>query len=103
MMTHNLGFLRIGAQRELKLALENYWAGRNTEAQLLAVAKKTRQENWQRHMAAGIDLIPSSDFSLYNQVLDLCAFAGAVPERFLPTGGDVDLATQMHFGTRGFI
>lgn len=34
-----LGFARMGANRELKKALEAYWAGRTTAAELLAAAK----------------------------------------------------------------
>ena len=92
-ITHNLGFPRIGQRRELKRALESHWAGRITEAQLLAAAKSIRQENWLCQKAGGIDLIPSNDFSFYDHVLDMCALVGAVPDRFLRTGGDIDLAT----------
>ena len=92
-ITHNLGFPRIGPRRELKRTLESHWVGRITEAQLLAVAKSIRRENWLCQKAGGIDLIPSNDFSLYDHVLDMCALVGAVPDRFLRTGGDIDLAT----------
>lgn len=92
-LAHNLGFPRIGARRELKRALESYWAGLITEAQLLVTAKAIRQENWLRQKAIGIDLIPSNDFSLYDHVLDACALVGAVPERFHWTGGNVNLTT----------
>jgi 5-methyltetrahydropteroyltriglutamate--homocysteine methyltransferase len=91
--THNLGFPRIGSRRELKRALESFWAKKISETQLLEVAKALRAENWQRQLAAGIDLIPSNDFSLYDQMLDTCALLGAVPERFHRHDGHVDLAT----------
>jgi len=91
--THNLGFPRIGAKRELKRALEFFWSKKIAEAQLVEVAKAIRAENWQRQRAAGIDLIPSNDFSLYDQMLDTCALFGAVPERFHWQGEHVDLAT----------
>ncbi|MBI3851489.1 MAG: 5-methyltetrahydropteroyltriglutamate--homocysteine S-methyltransferase [Verrucomicrobia bacterium] len=91
--THNLGFPRIGAKRELKRALESFWSKKIAEAQLVEVAKAIRAENWQRQRAAGIDLIPSNDFSLYDQMLDTCALLGAVPERFHWQGEHVDLAT----------
>jgi 5-methyltetrahydropteroyltriglutamate--homocysteine methyltransferase len=91
--THNLGFPRIGAKRELKRALESFWSKKFNEAQLLETAKAIRAENWRIQKAAGIDLIPSNDFSLYDQMLDTCALVGAVPERFLWNGGQVDLAT----------
>ncbi len=91
--THNLGFPRIGARRELKRALEIYWAGKSSQRELEAAAKAIRHHNWRLQQALGIDLIPSNDFSLYDQVLDACALVGAVPERFGWNGGSVDLDT----------
>lgn len=93
LQTHNLGFPRIGAKRELKRALESFWSTKTSETQLLETAKAIRVENWQRQRAAGINLIPSNDFSLYDQMLDMCALLGAVPERFHWSGGQIDLAT----------
>src|SRR2546427_357001 len=92
-LTHNLGFPRIGTKRELKRALESFWSSKTDEAQLLETAKAIRAENWRTQQAAGIDLIPSNDFSLYDHVLDTCALVGAVPERFHWSGGNVDLKT----------
>ena len=80
--THNLGFPRIGAKRELKRALESFWSKKTNEAQLLQTAKDLRAENWRIQRAAGIDLIPSNDFSFYDQMLDTCALVGAIPRRF---------------------
>jgi 5-methyltetrahydropteroyltriglutamate--homocysteine methyltransferase len=91
--THNLGFPRIGAKRELKRVLETFWAGQTSEAQLLETAKAIRAENWRTQQAAGIDLIPSNDFSFYDQMLDTSALLGAVPERFHWPGNNVDLKT----------
>src|SRR5688572_82819 len=91
--SHNLGFPRIGAKRELKRALESAWSKRTSEAQLLETTKAIRAENWRTQQAAGIDLIPSNDFSLYDQVLDTCALVGAVPERFGHASGNVSLST----------
>ncbi len=91
MRTHNLGFPRIGPNRELKWHTEGYWQGRVSEKELLACAKKLRQENWRLQREAGIDLIPVGDFSLYDHILDMTAAMGAVPERFRFTGGRVDL------------
>lgn len=80
--TANLGFPRMGRQRELKFALEAYWAGKRTEAELLAVARGLRVEHWKLQKATGIDIIPSNDFSLYDQVLDMLVLLGVTPERF---------------------
>jgi len=91
--THNLGFPRIGAKRELKRALESFWARRITDTQLLETAKAVRAENWRIQQAAGVDLIPSNDFSLYDQMLDTCALVGAVPERFHWRDDKVNLST----------
>src|SRR3954452_14598855 len=92
-LTHNLGLPRIGPKRELKKALESYWAGKSTEADLLATAKVIRRQNWELQSLVGVDLIPSNDFSLYDHVLDMCTLVGAVPERFHWQGGNVDLST----------
>src|SRR5919106_2003842 len=87
------GFPRIGRQRELKFATEGYWAGKTSAEELAKTAKQIRVENWRLMQEAGIDLIPSNDFSYYDQVLDTVALVGAVPERYGWKGGDVDLAT----------
>ncbi len=87
------GFPRIGARRELKFATEGYWRGEVSEAELLQVARSIRLDNWRLMQQAGIDLIPSNDFSLYDHVLDTIALVGAVPERYGRVGGNVDLDT----------
>ncbi|MBR9871065.1 MAG: 5-methyltetrahydropteroyltriglutamate--homocysteine S-methyltransferase [Gammaproteobacteria bacterium] len=77
--THNLGFPRIGGQRELKFALEQYWAGRKTEQDLSAIAAELRQTHWQQQSA--LDFVPVGDFSLYDQVLDMSVTLGNLPAR----------------------
>lgn len=89
----NLGFPRIGLARELKWAVEGYWTGRVSEDELLATARQLRARHWQWQLEAGIDQIPSNDFSLYDHVLDMITLVGAVPERFGWCGDTVDLAT----------
>ena len=89
----NLGFPRIGLERELKWAVEGYWAGRVSENELLETARRLRARHWQWQQEAGLDQIPSNDFSLYDHVLDTIALVGAVPERFGWRGDSVDLAT----------
>ncbi len=83
---HNLGYPRIGAQRELKFALEAYWQG----AASLAALKHTGTELRRRHWAdqAGLDLVPVGDFSYYDQVLDLSCLVGNLPERVRDFHGD---------------
>ncbi len=87
------GFPRIGRNRELKFATEGYWRGKTSADELAATAKAIRVENWKLMQEAGIDLITSNDFSLYDQVLDAIALVGAVPERYGWGGGRVDLDT----------
>jgi 5-methyltetrahydropteroyltriglutamate--homocysteine methyltransferase len=82
MQTHNLGYPRIGSQRELKKASEQYWAGKLPADQLMSVGKSIRLHNWQLQKDAGIDLIPTGDFSFYDQVLDTSLMVGAIPERY---------------------
>jgi 5-methyltetrahydropteroyltriglutamate--homocysteine methyltransferase len=82
MQTHNLGYPRIGNQRELKKASEQYWAGKIEGHELQRVAKTIRQQNWQLQKDAGIDIIPCNDFSLYDQVLDASLMVGAIPARY---------------------
>ena len=78
----NLGFPRIGHHRELKKALEGYWKGELDVAALHAVGKDLRARHWQLQRDAGIDVIPSNDFSFYDHMLDMTATLGAVPARF---------------------
>ncbi len=77
--THNLGFPRIGAQRELKFAEEKHWKGLLGHAELEQLAVELRRQGWQRQ--AGLDLVPVGDFSFYDQVLDTSFLLGNVPER----------------------
>ncbi len=73
-----LGLPRIGANRELKFALEGFWAGRLDAAELESVARTVRAAGWLRAQEAGIDVIPSGDFSMYDHVLDTAVALGAV-------------------------
>jgi 5-methyltetrahydropteroyltriglutamate--homocysteine methyltransferase len=87
------GFPRIGPQRELKFATEGHWKGEVSADDLLAVGRKIRLDNWRFMQEAGVDLIPSNDFSLYDQLLDTICLVGAVPERYGHQSGPVDLDT----------
>ena len=78
----NLGFPRIGGKRELKKATEAYWKGLIDASALLAAGAELRARHWQLQRDAGIDIIPSNDFSFYDQMLDMTATVGAVPPRF---------------------
>jgi len=82
MLTQNLGYPRIGSQRELKKICENYWADKTGYKNVLQVGKNIRHENWNLQKEAGIDLIPSNDFSFYDHVLDHSLTFGAIPKRY---------------------
>jgi len=89
--TASLGFPRIGANRELKKAVEAFWKGSISSSDLQKTASEIKAKNWQSQKSVGIHFIPSNDFSFYDQVLDTLALFGAVPERFKFSGGNVDL------------
>jgi 5-methyltetrahydropteroyltriglutamate--homocysteine methyltransferase len=88
-----LGVPRIGPRRELKIALEKFWSGKIDEAALRATAAKIRADNWTRQRDLGVTVIPSNDFSLYDQVLDTSAMVGAIPKIYGWGGGLVSLDT----------
>lgn len=90
-VSHNLGFPRIGAQRELKKTLESYWEGEIDQSTLLAQGKELRKKHWLLQQQAGIEYIPSGDFAWYDQVLNHSVMLGAVPKRF----GDVQDRTDL--------
>ena len=81
-LTSVSGFPRVGCNRELKKIIEAYWKGAVSLDEVRATAKELRAKHWQLQKNAGIDLIPSNDFSYYDQVLDTAILLGAVPERY---------------------
>ncbi len=93
-IAHNLGFPTLGANRELKRVTEGYWSGKVPRAALLQTGAELRAAHWRLQRDAGVDLIPSNDFSYYDRVLDTCAMAGAVPARYGWAGGPLDLDTS---------
>ena len=80
-------------KKELKKALESFWKGDVSEAELQKTAAELRKNVWQVQKDNGIDLITSNDFSFYDQVLDMICLLGAVPERYKWNGDDVNLNT----------
>ena len=103
MKTNNLGYPRIGSNRELKKASELYWAGKISAEELIDAGKEIRLNNWKLQAEAGVDLIPSNDFSFYDQVLDLTLALGAIPERyheFAKTNSSIDLYFAMARGAQ---
>jgi 5-methyltetrahydropteroyltriglutamate--homocysteine methyltransferase len=84
--THNLGFPRIGAKRELKFALEQYWKNESTRDELKAVGAQLRGRHWKDQ--ARLDFVPVGDFAFYDQVLDMSFTLGNLPERVRGFHGD---------------
>ena len=76
------GFPRIGEKRELKKALEEFWDRKTEFRTLEETASNLRKRHWNYQTEAGIDFIPSNDFSYYDRMLDMCFLFSAVPERF---------------------
>jgi 5-methyltetrahydropteroyltriglutamate--homocysteine methyltransferase len=93
-----LGYPRIGRRRELKKAVEAFWAGKISADELEATAAELRAVTRERLASLGLGRTDSSipeAFSYYDQVLDAAVTVGAVPTRFASLVGDdgsVDLA-----------
>lgn len=90
---HTLGFPRIGLDRELKKAQENYWAGKISQEELVTVGKELRARHWQQQADAGVELLPVGDFAWYDQVLGTSLLLGNVPPRHRNEDGSLDLDT----------
>jgi len=91
--TTTTGFPRIGKKRELKKALESYWAGRSSLSELQTISSELRKRHWQDQKEYGIDLISSNDFSRYDNMLDTAVMMNAIPERFK----DIEDKTEQYF------
>lgn len=92
-ISSNLGYPRIGENREWKRALERFWKQDISEQELLEITNQIRLANLTKQKDLGIELVPVGDFSLYDHVLDTSIMFGIVPERFKYEGGKVDLNT----------
>lgn len=98
----NLGYSRIGPNRELKKIVELYWVGKTPQENLLQTAKQIRQANWKTQSDAGIEQLPAGDFSLYDHVLDAAFAFDLVPARFRALNlNGIDLYFAMARGVAG--
>ncbi|EEI63247.1 5-methyltetrahydropteroyltriglutamate--homocysteine S-methyltransferase [Corynebacterium glucuronolyticum] len=88
MTTTIIGFPRVGAHRELKFATEKFFRGEITADELRATGAELRADQWKLIKDAGIDQIPSGDFSFYDQTLDAAALFGLAPKRYRDLGLD---------------
>src|SRR5689334_12862751 len=95
-----LGYPRIGPRRELKRALEAYWAGPPDPTALRDVGAAVRADTWRRLAARGLTSLPSNTFSYYDHLLDAAVLVDAVPDRFRDAGDDpLDVLFAMARGT----
>ncbi|WFN93212.1 5-methyltetrahydropteroyltriglutamate--homocysteine S-methyltransferase [Gordonia sihwensis] len=85
-----LGYPRIGARRELKFALEDYWHGSGDRGKLLAAGRELAESTWRELAATGLEQVPGNTFSFYDHVLDNALMFGMVPRRFEPLHAELD-------------
>jgi 5-methyltetrahydropteroyltriglutamate--homocysteine methyltransferase len=89
--THILGFPRMGAERELKAALERHWSGDLDAAGLEAVGRALRSRHWALQRDSGLDFVTVGDFAFYDQVANHIQMLGCEPARFAFTGDEPEL------------
>lgn len=77
-----LGYPRIGLNRELKKATEAHWAGKLSEEELLKTGAELRARHWKIQTDAGLDYVPTNDFSYYDHVLDHSVLFNVIPDRY---------------------
>ncbi|MDP4982622.1 5-methyltetrahydropteroyltriglutamate--homocysteine S-methyltransferase [Pseudoalteromonas tunicata] len=95
---HNLGFPRVGKRRELKHAVEAYWAGDLSRTELFVKGQAIRAQNWALQASAGIELLPVGDFAWYDHVLATSLMVGAIPKRHQDDNETVDIDTLFRMG-----
>lgn len=86
MLTSVIGYPRVGNLRELKFATEKYFRGDIAENELQVTAQNIRMRQWKTQHQAGIDFIPSNDFSFYDTTLDTAVLFGIIPQRYADLG-----------------
>lgn len=96
----NLGYPRLGENREWKKLIEFYWAGDILQEELRAQAKDLRLEFLKKQADAGLDFIPVGDFSLYDHILDLSVQFGVIPKRFAKEEINLDLYFSIARGNK---
>jgi 5-methyltetrahydropteroyltriglutamate--homocysteine methyltransferase len=84
--THNLGFPRIGVNRELKFAQEAFWRGEISEEELEVKGRELREKSWAYQ--SQLDYAAVGDFSFYDHVLDTSFLLGNLPERVNQLNGN---------------
>ncbi|SIQ33114.1 5-methyltetrahydropteroyltriglutamate--homocysteine methyltransferase [Maribacter ulvicola] len=98
MKTIVLGYPRVEEKRELKKATEKFCKNDISEDDLSAIMRGLRKKTWQTQQDQGIDFISTNDFSLYDQVWDMCITLGCIPDRFK----NLDALQQYFAMARGY-
>ena len=100
MKTSVIGFPRIGEQRELKKALESYWAKKSDFSEVEKCAQELKKRHWDYQTSANIDLVASNDFSYYDNMLGMALTLGAIPKRFTDVRENKDIFFIMARGDK---
>ena len=101
-LSSNLGYPRIGPNRELKWLLESFWKKKINQTSLFENISNIKKDNWIKQRKAGIHFIPSNDFSLYDHVLDMCLTVDSVPDRFKKLKNKKDILELYFAMARGY-
>lgn len=97
------GYPKIGPNRELKKALENYWGKKISKEEFLIEVEKISLNRLMTMKDSGLDFIPSNDFSLYDFILDVSIMFGIVPERYEKIEDSLDQYFAIARGTDNII
>lgn len=103
LLTSNLGYPRIGLQREWKKTLESFWANKVDEQQFVKQMKEIRLQHIKVQQEKGIDLIPIGDFTYYDHVLDTAYMLGFIPSRFSKYTSELDVYFGMARGSKDHV
>ncbi|MGG2014288.1 5-methyltetrahydropteroyltriglutamate--homocysteine S-methyltransferase [Bacillus sp. S10(2024)] len=103
LLTSNLGYPRIGLQREWKKTLEAFWANKVDEQQFVKQMKEIRLQHLKVQQEKGIDFIPISDFTYYDHVLDTAYMLGFIPSRFSKYTSELDVYFGMARGSKDHV
>ncbi|QJC29346.1 5-methyltetrahydropteroyltriglutamate--homocysteine S-methyltransferase [Enterobacteriaceae endosymbiont of Plateumaris pusilla] len=102
-LSHTLGFPRIGPYRELKKAQEKYWNNQITKEKLFNIGYNIRKFNLNKQIDNHIDLLPIGDFAWYDHILNTSLMLGNVPIRFQKKiDNSINIDTMFYIG-RGSI
>ncbi|PCH62595.1 MAG: 5-methyltetrahydropteroyltriglutamate--homocysteine S-methyltransferase [Gammaproteobacteria bacterium] len=94
-VSHNLGFPRIGVNRELKHAVERYWKEQIDATELEQCGRDLRERHWRQQAESGLDFVPAGDFSWYDHVLDTSMMLGVIPQRFADSANQESVASDL--------